>query len=195
LEGTPESQFKDFYKMHIDIMCSCVGIPPNVAMMLYDSSYSSSRAAIQDWAHNLKVMRKKFSNQFERPVYSFWFHIFTMKNLIQAPGFIEAWFKKTWLVIEAYLNARFIGANVPHIDPKKEVDAVRLMLGSTGAAMPLITLEQATEMLGGGGSIENMTQFARELQTSKDLKIEIPKPEVTSAASKDPKKKAKKAKE
>lgn len=195
LEGTPESQFKEFYKMHIDIMCSCVGIPPNVAMMLYDASYSSSRAAIQDWSHNLKVMRKKFANQFERPVYSFWFHMFAFKNLIQAPGFIEAWVKKTWLIVEAYLTARFIGANVPHIDPKKEVEAVRLMLGLTGTALPLITLEQATEMLGGGGSVENMMQFARELQNSKDLKIEVPTPQIPAKPGKDPKKKAKKGKE
>ena len=195
LEGTPESQFKDFFKTHIDVMCSCVGIPPNVAMMMYDSNYSASRAAIQDWGHVLKVVRKKFSNQFEKPIYSFWFHIFTFKNIIQAPGFIEAWAKKQWMVINSYLFARFVGANVPHIDPMKEVQAIRLMLGTTAAAMPLTTLEAATEMLGAGGSFENMTQFARELQTSKDLKIEVPLPEKTVPGNPPPKKKAKKKEE
>jgi len=174
LETKNELYFKDFYTVNINIVCACVGIPPNVAMSLYDSNYSASRAAIQDWSHTLKVRRKSFSNQFEKHIYAFWFFLMVIQNVIQAPGFILAWMTDKWMIMRAYLRARFTGANVPHIDPLKEVQAVRLKLGSTAEAMPLTTLEEATEELDGGGSIENMEQFSRELKKSKELKIEAP---------------------
>jgi capsid protein len=182
LESKNELYFKDFYGVNIDIICACVGIPPNVAMSKYDSNYSASRAAIQDWGHTLKVVRKQFINQFEKPVYSFWFHVYIFRGLIQAPGFLMGWLKKQWMVVESYLKARFVGANVPHIDPLKEVQAVRGLLGSTGLALPLTTLEAATEMLDGGGSYENMEQYANELEQSKKLGIEVPLPEPPTAA-------------
>ncbi len=176
LESKNELYFKDFYTVNFDIVCACVGIPPNVAMGKYDANYSASRAAIQDWSHTLKVTRKSFSNQFERPVYSFFFHVAVFQNVIQAPGFLKAWIEKRWMLVESYLRARFVGTNVPHIDPLKEVTAVRLKLGDTAASMPLTTLEAATEELGGGGSDENMEQ----LEMSKKLKIEVPVPEVVA---------------
>jgi capsid protein len=177
LETKNELFFRDFYTVNIDLMCACVGIPPNVAMSKYDSNYSASRAAIQDWSHSLKVRRKSFANQFEKPIYSFWFHIYVLQNIINAPGFIGAWLQRKWMVVESYLRARFVGVNVPHIDPLKEVQAIRLMLGGTGASLPLTTLEAGTEQLGAGGAIENMEQYAAELEQSKALGIEIEVPE------------------
>lgn len=178
MQSKNELYFKDFYTVNFDIVCACIGIPPNVAMSKYDSNYSASRAAIKDWEHTLKVARKRHANQFEKPVYSFWMHVQILKNIVQAGGFLQAWAQRNWMVIESFLKARFVGPNVPHIDPMKEVQAVRLKLGDTAASMPLTTLEEATEELDGGGSLENMEQFALELQKSKELKIELPKPEV-----------------
>lgn len=179
LEGKGELYFKDFYTVNFDIVCACIGIPPNVAMGKYDANYSASRAAIKDWEHTLNVKRKMHSNQFEKHVYSFWLHIIILKNVVQAPGFLQAWLGGNWMGIEAYIKARFAGPNVPHIDPLKEVQAVRLKLGTTGAALPLTTLEHATRELNGGGSDENMEQYSTELAESKVLKIEDPKPELT----------------
>lgn len=176
LESKNELYFKDFYTVNFDIVCACIGIPPNVAMGKYDSNYSASRAAIKDWEHTLNVKRKLFSNQFEKPVYSFWLHILILKMVVNAPGFLKAWLAGNWMIIEAYIKARFAGPNVPHIDPLKEVQAVRLKLGDTGAALPLTTLEAATRELNGGGSDENMEQYADELAESKKLKIEAPAP-------------------
>lgn len=180
LESKNELYFKDFYTVNMDIVYACVGIPPNVAMGKYDDNFSASRAAIQDWAHTLKVTRKLFSNAFEKPVYSFWMHMAIFQGAIQAAGFLKAFLQGSWMIIESYLRARFVGTNVPHIDPLKEVEAVRLKLGDTGASLPLTTLEAATEELGGGGSDENMEQYAKELEESKKLGIEVPVPEIAA---------------
>jgi capsid protein len=170
--------FKDFYGVQFDIICSCVEMPPNVATSKYDSNYSASRAAIKDWEHTLDVKRTDFSFQFYQKVYNFWLEIEILKNNISAPGYLLARQVEDNIMLEAYRNARFVGAPVANIDPMKEVQAERLKLGLTGASIPLTTVEAATEVLNGGDHDHNMEQYGEELQKSKDLGI-IPMPEVT----------------
>ncbi len=176
-----ELYFKDFYKTNIDLVCSTVGIPPNVAMSVYDSSYSSSRAAIKEWEHTINVNRKNFSFQFYSRLYAFWLDIEILKNNIPAPGYVQARVTGNKMVLAAYRNARFVGASVPHIDPMKEVQAARLRLGDTGNSIPLSTVEQETEMLNTGDSDANLEQYAEELEYSKKLGI---KPEPLPVAPK-----------
>lgn len=170
--------YKDFLEKNIDVVCSCIEIPPNVAMSKYDSNYSASRAAVKDWEHTLSVKRKDFSIQFIQQVYNFWLETEILKNNIQAPGYLVAKFKQDYMVMEAYRTCRFVGAPVANIDPMKEVQAERLKLGLTGESIPLTTVEAATEILNGGDSDHNMEQYAEELQKSKDLGLK-PEPEVT----------------
>ncbi len=66
------------------------------------------------------------------------------------------------MTILACQNARFVGANVPHIDPLKEVKAIREMLGNEN--MPLITNEQAVEFLTEGDWYTNITKYKEELK-------------------------------
>jgi hypothetical protein len=166
-----ELYFKDFYTTHINLVCSTVGIPPNVAMSLYDGNYSSSRAAIKEWEHTLNVNRKDFYFQFYSHVYAFWLDIEILKDKIQAPGYLAARIRGNKSVLNAYRCARFVGASVPHIDPLKEVQAARLKLGATGDNMPLSTLEQETESLNMGEADANMEQYAEELAESMRLGI------------------------
>jgi capsid protein len=171
LESKNELFFKDFYTVNIGLVCAALGIPPEVALSKYDSNFSASRAALKDWEHTINVNRSKFSFQFYQKIYNAWLEIEILKNKVQAPGFLIAKTQGNDYVINAYRNARFIGANVPHIDPLKEVEAERLKLGVTGASIPLTTVEKATEALNGGESDSNLKQYAKELDQSKKLKV------------------------
>lgn len=171
VEGKGTIQFKDFYTVNIDIICACVGIPPNVAMMLYDGNFSASRAALKDWEHTLMVERKNFAS-FYQNVYNFWLYTEILSNKIQAPGYLEAIMTGNYMAVEAYQSARWVGANVPHIDPEKEVRAERLKLGDLGANIPLTTAEAATEALNGGDFKANLTQYAEELEETEEAGIE-----------------------
>lgn len=173
LESKNELFFKDFYTVNIGLVCAALGIPPEVALSKYDSNFSASRAALKDWEHTINVNRAKFSFQFYQKIYNAWLEVEILKNKIQAPGFLLAKAKMEHIVIDAYRNARFIGANVPHIDPLKEVMAERLKLGDTGASIPLTTAEKATEALNGGESDSNIAQYAKELEQTKKLKIVV----------------------
>jgi len=162
LESKNELYFKDFFTVNIDLICACIGIPPNVAMSKYDSNYSSSRAAIKEWEHTTKVERERFASQFYQRIYNFWLDIQILSGKIKAQGYLEARLQGNNFILTSYQLARWVGPKVPHIDPLKEVQAERLKLGDMGANIPLTTVESAIESLGGNDSDDTMMQFAIE---------------------------------
>lgn len=171
LESKQELYFKDFHTTIGDDIFATIGIPPNVARMLYDSNFSASRAALKDWEHTLIVMRERFYRMFYKPVYALWMDTEVMKLKIPAPGYIQALMVNDEMILCAYRSAVMTGANVPHIDPVKEVTAERLKLGAAFANVPLTTVEAATMAVNGGDSENNIEQAATELEKSNDLGI------------------------
>jgi hypothetical protein len=177
-QSTAVSGFTEFYEPNANIIFACIGIPPNVAMSIYNDSFSASRAATKDWDHTMDIERNDFTNQYFHYVYKFWLYSEMIQNKIPAQGYLKAFFKGNIMVTEAYERMRLTGPHFPHIDPVKEVKAEREKLGELGKMIPLTTVELATEALGGGDSDSNMEQFADELQIAKDLKLEHEKPEI-----------------
>ncbi len=172
LESKQEMFFKEFHSTNADIICAAVEIPPNIAFSIYNDSFSASRAATKDWDHTIDVTRDDYSFQFYQPIYNYFLHVNILMGKIDAPGYLEAFAKKNWIVVEAYRNCRFTGPFFPHIDPLKEVNAERAKLGELAKHLPLTTLEQATEALNGGDSIANVEQFAKELDDAKTEGLE-----------------------
>lgn len=163
--------FESFYSSQANIVCACIGIPPNIAMSLYNDSFSASRAATKDWDHTMDIERVDFTNQFLQHVYKFWLYVEILKNKIPAKGYLQAFQNNDFMITEAYEKMRFTGPHFPHIDPVKEVKAEREKLGKLFENVSLTTLEQATENLGGGDSDSNMEQVSDELKRSKELKL------------------------
>lgn len=123
-------------------------MPYEVAMAMYNSNYSASRAAIKDWEHSMKTDRFYFAAQFYQPIYNLFFELNILLGKLQAPGYLNAMVQKNEMAIAAYTASRWLGPIVPHIDPLKEVTAERLKLGDD--VTPLTTYDQATETLGSG---------------------------------------------
>ena len=186
--GNKELHFKDFYSTNINLICATLGIPPEVAMSKYDSNFSASRAALKDWENTLGVERAKFTEDFYQPIYDLWLDIQVLLGRISAPGYIEALKAEDGLVLEAYRNARFVGTGVPHIDPLKEVEAVRLKLGKSAENIPLVTVEQGVEELSGGDAVDILEQFASEYKLADSLGIKVvpdPVPVITQPVKTD----------
>lgn len=154
--------FKEFYGTMAEYICASMMIPPNVAFSLYNDSFSASRAATKDWEHTIDYRRSNYQSQSYDNIYRFWFHMEVLNNKIQAPGYLDAFYKQNNTVVDAYLNCRFTGPMFPHIDPLKEVKAEREKLGSLAGHIPLTTVEMATEQLNGGEATSNAEQFADE---------------------------------
>jgi capsid protein len=164
LESRNELYFKDFYNTNIDVICAVIGIPPNVAMSMYNDSFSASRAATKDWEHTIEVVRGDFATQFYQPIYNFWLHMEILTNKVSAVGFMQNFARGNFMAVCAYQSARFVGSMFPHIDPLKEVNAERQKLGIYGRGLPLTTLEDATEALGGSEADSNIRQYIEEIK-------------------------------
>lgn len=172
LESKNEMFFNEFYSTNANIICSALGIPPNVAFSVYNDSFSASRAATKDWEHTMEVKRNDFQQQFYAPILAMWLHMEILQFKIQAPGYIPAVMSKNWLIVEAYQMARFTGPMFPHVDPLKEAKAERVKLGSLADHIPLTTIERSTEILAGGDSVSNVEQFGKEIKFAKENGIE-----------------------
>jgi len=173
LNHTAEVHYKEFYDTNANAICSNEEIPPEVAFMKYDSNFSASRAALKDWEHTLLVNRDETAADFYQPIYNLWLFIEVMTNKIQLPGYIRAYQEGNFTALDAFSETMWKGPTVPHIDPLKEVQAVRAMLGENGASLPLTTAENATEMLNQGDYDENLKQFEEELDDAKQRKVYI----------------------
>ena len=195
LEAKNEMFFKEFYTTNIDIICASLGIPPDVAFSKYENSYSSSRAALKDWEHTLKVERNKFADQFYKKIYEFWLFCNVFSNKIDAPGYVKAVLTKDEVIVDSYHQCNFFGDNVPHIDPLKEVQAARLKLGPLGANLPLTTLEAATESLNEGDAATNVHQFHEELEEASEYGMAANQETETDAGMGKDKKKKKEVEE
>ena len=53
LDVKNELYFKDFYNTNFEILCAAIGIPPEVALNKYNSSFSSSRGANKNREHKI----------------------------------------------------------------------------------------------------------------------------------------------
>lgn len=179
-----ELYFKDFYSVFFDICCAAVNMPPNVAMSKYDTSFSSARAAIKDWEHSLIIERYNFGLSFLQPFYEMWLWIEVRKNKINLPGYLDAQ-RKNRMIVAAYNSARWIGDAVPHIDPLKEVEAIRAALGPAGEALPLITHERGVERLDNGEAKAVLQQFSTEVKEADSLGIKVVPKEVQPGNKKD----------
>lgn len=174
-----EIDYNPFWTAVFDQLCAAMEIPPEVALQKYNSNYSASRAAINGWEYIVKVYRKRFSEKFYQPFYDLWLYVHVLKGKVAAAGYQEAKLSGNVDVIEAYSAARFTGVNMPNIDPLKEANAMRVMLGINDQS-PLITHEDAVEKLGNGDWEANTDKIVEENKTIKELKlVQTPLPPVT----------------
>jgi hypothetical protein len=154
-ESSIETTFGDFHSTVFNGISAGANVPPEVAMQSFNSNYSASRAAINSFGYFITVDRQTLAEQFYIPIYKLWLEYQILTKKISAPKYIEN--IDNTMVTEAYTQCRFLGKDMPHIDPLKEAKSVELML-----ALKLISHEQASEMLGVGSWDENFKKWQKE---------------------------------
>ncbi len=160
--NTSEVNYKDFARAVFDYIAAALDVPPEVALQMYNSNYSASRAAINAFQHLLDVTRDKLQEDFYQPIYEQWLELEVLKSKITAPGYLAALQRKNHFAIEAYSHCEFKGRNIPHIDPAKEIKAIREMLGDDRT--PLINREQAAEKANAGDWEANYRKYEEEIK-------------------------------
>jgi lambda family phage portal protein len=112
----PEKEFEPYVVAMCKFIGSCLGIPYEVLLKQFNSSYSASRASLLEFWKRVKVLRQLIIDQFCQPVYVTWMMEAVAKGIFPAPRFFEdvriqrAWTKCAWS-----------GSSPGSIDPLKEI--------------------------------------------------------------------------
>lgn len=169
-EFKSDINFADFYETNGKFFYAALEIPYEIAMMMFTSSFSSSRAAAKIWDHTLYVKSKPIRENFYQPYYNLLLEIAVGQGLLRAEGLLQAYAQENYDVIDAYNTMRLIPTKMPHIDPAKEAMAERIKLGDPSKGqLPLISHDRATENLNEGDWVENHEKFQEELKLSSRL--------------------------
>lgn len=170
LDSDAEFNYDKFMTAVLDGICASLDIPPEIALEKFNSNYSASRAAINAWQHTINIARDKFAEEFYQPFYELFFYCQCLMGKLEGHlKYIDNVNNVDFLVPDAFTNARFVGVNMPHIDPLKEVKAMRELLGERFKDVALISLDQATEQLNQGDWEENNAKIETEIE---NIKIE-----------------------
>lgn len=145
LKPDAEATMPDFLKANLQLTFASAEIPYEVAMSVYGSNYSASKAARNDWQHVLDVKTANVANQIYQPVYELWLYNEVLMGRIDYPELLDAYAKKDYVAIQALNGATYTGVNVGDIDPLKTVAAVRKAMGDE--ITPIMTGERAAEIV------------------------------------------------
>lgn len=165
LKPDAEGAMPDFLKSNLQLIFASGSIPYEVALSVYNSNYSASRAAIKDWEHNLKVKTQEIAQQIYKPFYELWLYNEVLLGNIDAVQLIDAYNNNDYVSITALNKATFTGVSVPSIDPLKEVNAVRKAMGDE--TTPLMTGEHAAEIV----SQQDFTEVQEQVKQERIISV------------------------
>ena len=148
----PVTGFDSFVKTYCKLVGAGLGIPYDVLIKEYNSSYSSARAALLDAWEDFRMRRAWFVSDFCQPVYEMWLSEAVALGRVKAPGFFS-----DPLLRAAWCNARWIGPVQGSLDPLKEAKAAVLLIQNA-----LKTHGQSAREMGGGDWDENVEIVADE---------------------------------
>lgn len=148
----PTSGFETFVKTMCKLMGAGLGIPYDVLLKEFNSSYSASRGALLEAWEEIKKRRSWLVNSFCQPAFEIWLAEAVARGRIKAPGFFE-----DPLIRAAWCKAVWIGPVQGQLDPKKEAEAALTLAGKGVKTHEMITRE-----LGGGDWESNMEQLHHE---------------------------------
>ncbi len=121
--------FGEFERAIISSIAWTHEIPPEVLLQSYDSNYSASQAALNDWKAYLTKARTSFGRNFCQHIYVEWLFAEVTARRIEAPGFQEAWGDLSkWDIFGAWTRADWAGSVKPSVDPLKMAKATEVLL-------------------------------------------------------------------
>lgn len=150
----PNGNFDPFIRALATYIGAAMEIPVDVLLKSYNSSYSASRAALQDFWRKVMMDRDVFATRFCAPIFAAWMAEAVAKGRINAPGFFT-----DPALHAAYLRHTWYGPTMPHLDPEKEANAYTKMV-----EQGFMTRTEAVERLTGGDYIQNAEQLAKETE-------------------------------
>ena len=118
--GRPNSEFDPFVQAILRQVGTELGLPFEVLIKHFTSSYSAARAALLDAWKTFRVRREFIAAYLCQPVYEQWLFREVVAGRVIAQGFFEDPF-----IRQAWSAANWIGDGPGSIDPQKEIQAAK----------------------------------------------------------------------
>lgn len=118
--GRPNAQFDAFTTSCMRQIGMAIGMPYEVLVMHFQSSYSAARGALLLAWRTFLGWRNFIATELCQPVYELWLADEVAEGRISAPGFFA-----DEVVRAAWCGAQWVGDGPGSIDPEKEVRAAR----------------------------------------------------------------------
>jgi capsid protein len=158
----------------LQMMGPSVGVPYELLVQLYQSSFSASQAANNVARSNFKVKRSGLVHDFCQPVYEAFMDEAVMRGWINAPGYFD-----DVVTRRAYTRAKWNGPGMPHIDLGKSAQNYKILIEQGFA-----TASEATSELTGGNYYENIQERGREIAAAKAAGLPLAAAEAMTSTAK-----------
>jgi len=122
----PNGAFDPYWRSMVGQLSMRIGIPPEVLLKKFESSYTAARGALVQFGRFVTVERDQLlAPNFCQPIYEAWLAEAVLTGRVDAPGFFA-----DPILRSAYSYATWVGDNLPILDPLKEVLAATELVES-----------------------------------------------------------------
>jgi len=146
----PNSGFQAFYDTKIRDLAASTGIPFNILVKKFDTSYTAARAATLEFWKTIMEERNLFARRFCQEIFNQWLFLEVVRGDIIIPGYLES----VNLQDEINNSVVWIGSAQPQIDETKAANAARIRI-ETG----LSNHELETKQMGKGNFSDNAAKL------------------------------------
>lgn len=159
----PQQTFGDFVLSILRQIGMCLGIPLEVLVMHFESSYSAARGALLQAEKTWSLDRKLLVDSFCQPVYEAFLAEQVAAGRLKAPGFFE-----DPMIRMAYCGARWTGPSPGQIDPLREAQAAELRM-----KLVLSTHQEECAAITGGDFDETLERLAEEFAMIREAGLDV----------------------
>jgi lambda family phage portal protein len=162
----PNANFDPFFLAVIRQIGIALGIPYEVLIMHFSSSYTASKAAIETARQYFEDRRNWLATNACQPVYEWFLWEMVTRGIVKAPGFFDDPVKRI-----AWSGSTWIGRAPIVLDSKKDADAAEKWID-----LGVETVESTTIAKNGGDWWRNQEQRKREQDLRTGFEPAVPQP-------------------
>jgi lambda family phage portal protein len=165
----PNANFDPFFLAVIRQIGIALGIPYEVLIMHFSSSYTASKAAIETARQFFADRRNWLATDFCQPVYEWFLYEAVSRGIVKAPGFLDDPVRRA-----AWSGSDWIGRAPIVLDAVKDANAAEKWID-----LGVKTVESVTTETTGGNWKRNQEQRGREcaIREQSGIKPAVPAPE------------------
>jgi lambda family phage portal protein len=169
----PNANFDPFFLAVIRQIGIALGIPYEVLIMHFSSSYTASKAALETARQFFTDKRNSAATDFCQPVYEWWLYEAVVRGVVKAPGFLDDPIARA-----AWCGSEWIGRAPIVLDAVKDANAAEKWID-----LGVKTVESVTTETTGGDWKQNQEQRGRESAIRESTQHQARLPPASEAGS------------